>query len=300
MNLRRLSLALAALLPSAMTAHAQTPPPDPIAYSCYFCTDDEMEQVAIDQGVGEHYVYDANRESLSWPVGLGIHGYTVSVQAGAIRAARFEPEGWLKTQYVALMRASHYSAGHPTHRISNVALLAPDSPHGRSTVSSHLWGHHTSALHPLHVRARETVRRWIDANVDLQYMRADVEHGRVLQFAFQAGGLNPTLLRLDMAYNTLGQIYFYMDRATRRWEYLGAESSTSTVEESVDDFPGPTGLRQFDFDSSTNDEGLKEGFLQRAQWAGVPVQGSFSTRNWNYVDCSNASGSPACTIKQTR
>ena len=299
MNHLRFSLILVALLSPCLPTQAQGRLPDPIAYSCYFCTDDEMEQVAIDQGVGEHYVYDANRGLPYFRDGEGMYGYTVSLQGGMIHAARFEPERWLKTQYAALMYVSQNQRGTPEHRISGVNLLAPDAPHGRSAVSSYLWGHHTSALHPLHARARQTLRRWIDANVDLEYMRADVEHGRVLQFAFQVGGLKPTLLQLTMSQSSRERIYFYMDRVTRQWEYLGAESAAS-IEESADDFPGPTGLRQFDLSHSNNDQSRMAGFLQRAQWAGVPVQGHFSERLWNYVDCTNVSGSPACTIKQTR
>lgn len=301
MNLLRLPLALAALLPpavTAVTAHAQTPPPDPIAYSCYFCTDDEMEQVAIDQGVGEHYVYDANRDMPYFDRGEGIFGYTVSLQGGVMRAERFEPERWLVTQYLRIIVASLRRPGGPAHSIRKVNLLAPDSNHGRSGVSEYLWGHHTSVLNPLHVRARETLRRWMEENVDLAYMRADVEHGRVLQFSFQAGGMNPTTLSLSIDGNAGGgSISYYMDRATRRWVYLGAEA-WHAIEESAEDFSGPTGQRQFTFRSE--DRLHAAAFLQRAQWAGVPVQGAISMGQANHVDCTNASGSPVCTIKPAR
>jgi len=177
-----------------------------------------MEEVAIDQGVGEHYIYDANQLHSR---DRGIFGHAASQQAGALGASRFEPAPWLKPQYISLIHASSYSPGGvPMYTVRNVTL-APDYHHGRSVISRLLWGHHTCALNPLHPRAREVMLRWIAANVDLPDLRADTQHGRVLQFAFQRGGSHPTRLRLNID-NAHGHIDFYMDRATRRWEYLGA------------------------------------------------------------------------------
>jgi hypothetical protein len=301
MNLTTPALSAIGLLVLCTPSSAKTsiPPPDPIAYSCYFCTDEEMEQVAIDQGEGQHYVYDANRNPTFYGSD-GIFGYVVRIETGIATAARFEPEPWLKQQYSSIMRASWSNpALAPIHTISNVTLLAPDSHHGRSATSPYLWGHHTSALNPLHPRARETLRRWIAENVDLPYLRADTEHGRVLQFAFQTGGRNPTLLRLYMPHNGLGHIDFYLDRANRRWEYLGARNGVG-IEESAGDFVGPTGLRQFEYSSTNNHEKVMAAFLERAQWAGVTVIGQFSARLWNYVDCEEKAGVPVCTIKHTK
>lgn len=287
---------VALLLTPVLSAPAQTRLPDPIAYSCYFCTDEEMEQVAIDQGAGEHYVYDVNRDP-SFTGRSGIHGYRVSLEGSGASVVRFEPDAWLMRQYAALMRAYSPSQGAPVHKVGNVSLLPPDSHHGRASGPVYLWGHHTSALNPLHTRARETVERWIAANVDLDHLRADAEHGRVLQFWFQKGGMNPTLLRLMPPGGGHGYIDYAMDRATRRWTYHGAYSWWP-VEERQDDFVGPLGHRQFE---ATRIQAMQmDAFVQRARWAGVVLHGQFNPLLTNYVDCRIEGGAPTCTIAQTR
>lgn len=112
-----------------------------------------MEQVAIDQGVGEHYIYDANQLHSR---DRGIFGHAASQQAGALGASRFEPAPWLKPQYISLIHASSYSPGGvPMYTVRNVKL-APDYHHGRSVISRLLWGHHPPGAPGGHGQAHMT------------------------------------------------------------------------------------------------------------------------------------------------
>jgi hypothetical protein len=105
------------LLLAAMPMQAVANDEDPIAYKCYYCTPDEMEDVALAQGVGRHYVYDAQK--------LTIVGYDVDLRDGALKAESFVAEGWLQTQFLGMMSLYDPRDGEMRHFISDVALFAP-------------------------------------------------------------------------------------------------------------------------------------------------------------------------------
>ncbi len=122
MHLSSLFLTSALLLSPVLPLEAQGRLPDPIAYSCYFCTEEEMEQVAIDQGAGEHYVYDAREEWDSYR-GEGIFGYIVTFDGGTATATRFTPESWVREQYGNMLRRYSFADGTTVYSISNVRLI---------------------------------------------------------------------------------------------------------------------------------------------------------------------------------
>ena len=102
---------------------------DPIAYKCYYCTPAEMEDVALAQGVGRHYVYDAGN--------LNIMGFNVESAGNSLIATSFTAEDWVERQFKGMMGLYSGYDGSMEAYIENVDLLAPGSDHGRT--NQRLW-----------------------------------------------------------------------------------------------------------------------------------------------------------------
>jgi len=271
---------------NAASASASSPMvQDPIAYSCYFCTWDEMQQAAISRGQGEHFVYDSSSRYLV--------GFVVEGDDGTLSATGFTPPGWMQTQFNAMINVHDAKAGAFVHRLKDVMLLAPGTHAARSDV--HLWGHHTSALHPLHPQARETARRYIASKpTSFAYMKADVEHGRLLRLQSSQGATVPIVARLEMSNFNLGNVDFFYDHDSKRWEYLGAIDAREPVQESADDFVGPTGRRTYFY--SMYHGRMPDYFVQRAHLAGVTVRGKTPPYNDLGIVCELEGTEKVCTL----
>lgn len=128
------------LLLAAMPMQAVANEEDPIAYKCYYCTPDEMEDVALAQGVGRHYVYDAQK--------LSIAGYEVTMADGILYADTFKTEDWVRNQFLGMMKLYSGSNGEMWTVIDDIRLLAPGTEHGKAY--SYLWGQNLSSLNPTH------------------------------------------------------------------------------------------------------------------------------------------------------
>lgn len=259
-------------------------PEDPVAYGCYFCTTDEMQRTAIQKGVGEHYVYDQSQNALI--------GFRVVQQQAGLIATSFAPAGWIRTQFNAMMNAYDPDAAAFVHEVRDVALLPPGTAHARS--DAYLWGHHTSALHPLHVAARETARRFIEQRVQLDYLKADVEHGRLLRFESRQSDTPPIIVRLRMKDWLLGTIDYFHDRDSKRWEYLRAMDVREPIQESAEDFVGPTGRRTYFY--SKYHYRIPDYFVQRAHLAGVRLRGETPPYNDLGIVCQIEAGEKVCTL----
>lgn len=285
MNIRALLLLSLLLLPWSPTAGAREG--DPVAYKCYYCTPEEREASALAMGVGEHYIYDARIRD-------GIFGYRVTTGAHGLVAEAFEPAYWLRTQYSEMMKV--YKPDEDVFRaeIGTVSLYPPGSSHGRS--DQRLWGYHLSTLHPQHAIARETVRRMLDGLAMLRFLEADTEGGgRILRFWFQLDDSNPLTIRLNFIHTYLGSADFYFDHDQRRWEYLDSRDFYNTLQETQADFLGPTGQRTFNYPYTYSQ--LQPYFVQRANWAGITVQGELPVRDNVQFVCDEGAGTPVCHVQ---
>ena len=278
-----LLLLLPLILPSALASAATSAAQDPIAYSCYFCTWDEMQDAAVARGTGEHFIYDSSRKY--------IVGFTVHDNDGTLNAVGFAPPVWIQTQFNAMINVHDAKARAFIHPVKNVSLLAP-GPQARSDV--YLWGQHTSALHPRHEAAREIARRFIVQRARLDYLHADVEQGRLLRVMSVAGEEVPIVVRLEMSASSVGTVDFFYDHDNKRWEYLGARDVREPIQESADDFVGPTGRRTY-FYSMYHDR-MSDYFVQRAHLAGVTVRGETPPHNDLGIICEVQAGEKVCTL----
>ncbi len=261
---------------------------DPIAYTCYYCTPAEMEHVALQQGAGEHYVYDAAR--------VDITGFTVTAQGNQLRAVSFTPAAWITTQFEALLAAYDTDRDETIHVFSDTYLHAPGSAHGRSMTV--LWGHHLGGLNPDRETGREIVRRHLSDQPGLAYLSADVQEGRVLRFWFERGDAKPLLARLYFTskpgfLRSLGSATFYFDRGTRRWEYLASEGRQGQIPDSADDVVGPSGFQSYSFGSPSSEHELTA-FVQWLDWAGIPVTGDVTPGSSVTFTCRKTNGHIAC------
>lgn len=276
------ALGLLALSSPATAATASAA--DPIAYACYYCSYPEMESVALGKGPGEHYVYDQAAKSIA--------GFTV-VQAGAtLSATGFTPPTWVRTQFNAMLAVYDAPTGAFVHVLKNVSLLAPGTTHTRST--TYLWGHHTSALNPVHVEAREIARRHVEQRLTLPYLTADVEHGRLLRFQSPDANIVPIVARLQMSALYTGHVDFLYDRDTGTWSYLQAWDVREPIQESAQDFAGPLGRRTY-FYSKFHGR-MSDFFVERAAWAGVRINGSTPPYNDVGIVCTDQVGDKSCTL----
>lgn len=250
------------MLLAALPMQAMANEEDPIAYKCYYCTPDEMEDVALAQGVGRHYVYDAEN--------LIIVGFDVAAPSGNLIASPFEAEDWVKTQFKGMMGIYNPSDGSMKAWITKVALLAPDSDHGRK--NQRLWGHHLTALNPVHDRAREVVRRFLKASPELAFLDTTTSEGKLLRFKYMMDDESrPIIVTLHFDTTDPGFARFFFDHSTREWHFLDAKDRYP-IQQDWSDFGPQQGNNYFNY-ASLRDE-LSEAFVKRAMWASVPVHGS--------------------------
>lgn len=266
---------------------AQDKVEDPVAQPCYMCTDAEMYAKARSLGVGSHYVYQG--ASLT-----NIQGFNVTNVDGQLVATHFVPPAWIRTQYNALMKIYNSVRGEFVDEWGTVDLQPPGSPHvmmEQPQSDTILWGHHVSDLNPRRMEARETVRRVLSRSFRFDYLRADAEHGRILRFESQLHGAAPLIARLKMLSSTLGYVEFFFDYETRQWEYLQSADWSLRVQEKEDDFLWPDGSAR----RTVYERSLAPYFLQRAEWAGVPVTGTplFGTSTVAYL-CARIAGKIQC------
>ncbi|WP_313456235.1 hypothetical protein [Stenotrophomonas sp.] len=253
---------------AALPMQAMANEEDPIAYKCYYCTPAEMEDVALAQGVGRHYVYDYSD--------LSIAGFEVAHTGGNLIATPFPVEDWLERQYQGFMALMDPSLGIMLGQLENVELLAPDTDHGRSTQL--LWGHHLSALHPKHGIARETVHRFLMTTPEFNFLDTSTTGGRLLKFEHELhtplslyAGLH---FGRDMVWNDILYSNFQFDRASRRWHHISSFAS-GPIQQTRIDFAPTEGGRRFSINDHVNV--LGNAFIERAAWASVPVHGELPT-----------------------
>jgi len=282
--MKQLLLALLAALPMQAVANDE----DPIAYKCYYCTPDEMEVAALAQGVGQHYVYDANK--------LSIVGFDVSLHGGTLKAEAFTAPSWVTKQFLGMMRLYNPKDGHMNAAIKNVHLLAPGTEHGKS--SRYLWGHHLSALNPYHDSARELVHRYLMESPATNFLDTTLSNGKLLRFEYMLDGTRPITAEVMFLDQYLYFSDFYFDHESRKWIYLGTRSNLSRgIQEIWNDFAPTPGEWRYSFlNSSDRYHGYPEALIQRAEWAGIPVHGSLPPSTV-IITCTRASDDIQCYIK---
>lgn len=269
---------------AALPVQAQERPDDPVAFKCYMCTEEERMELALGKGVGEHYVYGGSIYATS------LYGYQVTSQDGQLVAEYFRPAGWMRSQYETMMYGYKSDRNEVVIQYGTVGLHAPGSPHVRS--NHILWGHHVSALNPVHAQARELGRRSVTARMN-SMLNADAEHGRLLRFDDPLGGDLPVIVRLNIMYS-LGYIEYYLDHDSRTWHYLGAGDFHHRIQETPEDFlaadGGPRTFRYPTFDDA------EPYLLERARWAGINVLGELPASGVPSIHCSRVAGQIQCTV----
>jgi hypothetical protein len=280
--MKRLLLAILAALPLQAAASEE----DPIAYKCYYCTPAEMEVVALAQGVGKHYVYDAVKRTIS--------GFNVTKQGEHLEAASFLPESWLVDQFHQMLNFYNSATGE-THAKFSSYLLAPDTEHGRS--SRYLWGHHLTALHPRHSDAREWIHRFLMDS--LTFLNGSDSGGKLLRFEHMLDGTRPLLAEVRFISPDYGTADFYFDHDSRRWRYLGAEAwiyySVRPLQESRDDFAPKDGKWEFRY--RRGQQFLAQAFKERAIWAGIPVSGTIPPTTDVTFTCEREAEDIRCSVE---
>lgn len=278
------------LLLAAMPMQTLASEEDPIAYKCYYCTPDEMEDVALAQGVGRHYVYDAQK--------LTILGFNVDTQNGLLVASSFEPEGWVKTQFLGMMSLYSTHDGEMVALVGPVALLAPGTEHGRS--SRYLWGQDLTALNHHHAKARESVRRYVTEHPDVAFLDTSMSDGKLLRFEYMLDGTRPIIASMSFAGQRESIAKYYFDHAARLWHYLGSylpqNYSHRAIQESWDDFAPTQGTTTFDY--RYPESAWTKAFVERATWAGIPVHGDLPSYKDTRFSCLRAADDIQCYIKQ--
>lgn len=253
------------LLLAAIPMQAVASEEDPIAYKCYYCTPDEMEDVALAQGTGRHYVYDASK--------MTIFGYDVTASDGLLEAHRFEAPDWVRSQFFGMMSLYNPTTGEMHAETPNVRLLAPDTEHGRS--SRYLWGQHLTALNPLHSTARRYIVRYLSEHDDLRFLDTAISGGPLLRFKYMVDDFHPILATVSFDSRNDSIATYYFDHDNRSWRYLSAylpqDNSRKTVQESRDDFVSATGEATFAYRSG--EHRWVDAFVERATWANIPVHG---------------------------
>lgn len=273
------------LAASPMTALAQGD--DPIAYKCYYCTPEEKEDVALLQGVGQHYVYDVAT--------LHIVRVEVSLRGGRLVAETFPAEDWVRKQFVGLVQLhGHHLIGsnlEPLGYFERVYLYAPGSDHARS--GTYLSSKHFSALHADHGEARRIGARYLEARPVFGFLDMVASGGRLLRLELNKDGDRPPVAVLGFAGGDLARFYF--EYATRRWEYLEANDGTYPVQESVDDFVIDGQATTFKY--RWLDSSQRDAFMERAAHAGVAMVGTLVRHNDTTFICDRVEDRVECTIR---
>lgn len=277
---------------AALPMQAMASEDDPIAYKCYYCTPAEMEDVALAQGVGRHYVYDYSD--------LNIVGYEVAQGAGNLIASPFVAEDWVKTQFKGMAGLYDVMTSKMSIRFDDVKLLAPGTEHGRE-LGSMLWGHHLSALHPRQKEARETIRRYLDSHPRLGFLDTTASNGRLLKFAHTIEAPDPITATMymgeEMYWGILLSVDFYFDHASRRWEFMDARPGGDySVQNHREDFAPDEGSVTFEH-SSRRPELPVAGFLERAAWASIPIHGTVVPGKTKAIRCERKAQDIQCFIQ---
>ena len=282
--MKKLFLMMLAALPMQAMANED----DPIAYKCYYCTPAEMEDVALAQGVGRHYVYDAKK----WT----IFGYDVLSVGGELKATQFPAESWVQTQFQGMLGIFNNSTGEMVIRVDSY-LYAPDTEHGR--FNRYIWGHHLSSLNPQHERVREILQRFLRDHEHMTFLDTSSSGGRLLRFNYMVPGDRPILAKVDYIGSDYGASDFYFDHASRQWRYLSSHArayySTPLIQESRDDFAREQGKTVHRYENGQRT--LASAFVERARWASIPVHGQMPTSGNVSIRCERSGEDIQCYIE---
>ncbi|WP_421569868.1 hypothetical protein [Stenotrophomonas sp. PD6] len=279
------------MLLAALPMQAIASDDDPIAYKCYYCTPDEMETVALAQGVGTHYVYDAYK--------LTISGYTVHNQDGALKAEPFEKENWLEAQFLGMIALYNPYNGAMDKYINNVTLLAPNTEHGRNITDRYMWGQHLTALNPHHAEARRTVLRYLTEFNELSFLDTTSSGGKLLKFEYMLDGNHPIGAAISFSTRSDSIASFFFDHDSRQWQYshssLPQNHSQTPLQESREDFAPEEGDTVYDYRPA--DDPWVKAFVERAKWANIPVHGQRPFYNHVRITCKRAGEDIQCYIQ---
>ena len=274
-----LSLGLA-----AVPAQADERPEDPIAWSCFYCTEEERQAKAIRMGEGMHFIYTGFNYGL-------LYAYNVQRDGIELAVERWYPASWLSEQFDSMILHYRQSSGKFYDVWGMFQLIPPGWPSPQSDTV--LWAHHVSGLHPLHAEARATVKRVLNSVVRYNHLRAD-PYGRVIRFDFQLDGSVPYTVRLGTGTTGLGEMEFYFDHDTRSWEYLRSGDFHTYMQESPEDFlAADGGPKSFYYTSFFEGQPY---FMQRAKWAGVKMHGEPIPWRRMRFDCSRMDGDIHCFV----
>ena len=276
-------MALAALPMQAMANDE-----DPVAYKCYYCTPAEMEDAALRLGVGRQYIYDYSDRTIA--------GFEVAQVGGNLIAAPFPVEDWLERQYQGFMALLDPPTGSMYALFQDVELLAPGTDHGRTTQL--LWGHHLSALHPEHGVARETVHRYLMTTPELNFLDTSVSQGRLLKFESELEKPLSLYAGLQFGRSIVWgysfQSTFKFDRRSRRWNHVSS-SGNEPVQQSWEDFAPTEGTHRYRFYDRV--EVSAPAFIERANWASIPVPGELPAFGDVKFRCVRALDDIQCEIE---
>ncbi|WP_282294980.1 hypothetical protein [Stenotrophomonas sp. PS02289] len=276
-----LSLGLA-----AVPAQAEERLEDPIAWSCFSCSEEERQAFALRKGEGSHLVYTGFNYGL-------LYAYRVEARGDELVVEKRYPIAWLARQFDEMILHYRQSSGDFYDEWGTFDLFPPGWPSDpKDTI---LWGHHVSSLHPQHADARATVKRVLNNGTRYSHFKGDY-YGRVIRFDFQLDGSVPYTVRLKSGTTDLGYMEFYFDHDTRSWEYLGSQDLRHPIQETPEDFLGADGgARSFHY--VTTFQGAAPYFLQRAKWAGAKVHGEMPNPRKNVrFDCSRMDGELNCFV----
>lgn len=268
----------------AVVIPANERPADPIAWSCFYCTEDERDAMALRMGEGVHFIYTGFNYRLLYALKVEREGENLVVHRG-------RPTTWLAEQFDEMILRYNRSSGEFVYDWSSLSLIPPDWP-GTGTDAT-MWGHHVSSMHPMHLESRAVAQRVLNNSSIFRHFKAD-PYGRVIVFDFQLDGSTPFIARLGTGKTGYGSMDFYFDHETRNWEYLQSKDYHNPIQESPEDFlAADGGPRSFHYRSYYD---AQPHFMQRAKWAGITMHGEPIKNRPMRFDCSRMDGDIHCFV----
>lgn len=266
------ALVAAAVLCFAGSVAAQ----DVSTLACENCTASQMENLAIERGVGMHYIHSMER-------GVIVKYWVTEEDFGRgqhVRLAHLvQPEDWVLDQF-ALLHQFYLDNGR-----SLTASLR--SSKARST------GGTINAYHVVgSSRDRNAVVNELHDNPRLVFTSVFASFGRAIKLA-NVVTPDPALTVKTM-FPDGSHAYFRFNWDTKRWEYVpksAVDSHGNSIPETADDFTNNGVGATYDFRGAGNERDVQD-FLQRARGAGVRIEGGTGARRWACTVADN--GVPKC------
>lgn len=242
------------------------------ATRCDGCTASQMQNVALQQGLGIRYVYNLPGGVI---VGYWVTDEDIYLGQYVRMAVPVMPEGWILDQFAAIHQFYLDNGGSLTAALSNATPAAS--------------GGHVNAYDVVgSSKDRNAVVNDLHDNPRLVFTSVFASFGRAIKLT---GLVSPDPdLTVKAMFPDGSYAYFKFNWDTKEWEYVSksaVDSHGNSIPETPEDFTNGGAGGSYDFSGPGNPNDVND-FLHRAWQAGVPVHGGGI--RWG---CTSAGGGPA-------